>query len=260
MINAKRSTVILPWTSDGMLRLLEALFTSWYCGVKSLTDVTALPYRHGYAVMPTRILHLPLYYTLRRKGGGSEFNARYDHSLRDIDHLSKWCTQQMLTIKQKSDDLRQQIDKRISSQDKKHRKYKAERDDIAAAKTKVQKELVEAKSQLELQETKLKDLKYQLSQQEFDLHLRSDIITSHERQVERTHNGIASFFQSDIKPLIWRFLKTVPPRKISSAMASLGATTHGRHSTPSSENFSHTSTPKQLKKKNSTRIGNPLVV
>ncbi|GJV69015.1 hypothetical protein Tco_1484524 [Tanacetum coccineum] len=230
----------------------------------------------------------------------------------------------MLTINGKSDDLRQQskfivhaneevarltsqlgvleskyhaVDKRISSQDKKHRKYKAERDDIAATKEKVEKELIEAKSQLELQETKLNDLKYQLSQQEFDLHLHSDIITSHERQVERTNSGIASFFQSDIKPLfsedcIWlarirnsrRYLKRLmvsfPMLKrnltmswllsllayspsltrTSSAMASLGATTHGRHSTPSFENFSHTRTPEQLKKKNSTRIGNPLAV
>ncbi|GJS49607.1 hypothetical protein Tco_0599728 [Tanacetum coccineum] len=105
-------------------------------------------------------------------------------------------------------------------------------------------------------------------------------------QVEQTQSSIASFFQSDFQPLVQRFLKSgefnqafagilsltisvggsqsslqdiaqlepdnvVPPRKISSATASLRANIHSRHSTPSSGTFGHTSTLEHLKKKKS---------
>ncbi|GJS49609.1 hypothetical protein Tco_0599730 [Tanacetum coccineum] len=137
-------------------------------------------------------------------------------------------------------------------------KCKVERDAIATEKAKVKEELVKTMSQLELCE----------------------------RQAEQTQSSIASFFQSDFQPLVQRFLKSgefnqafagilsltisvggsqsslqdiaqlepdnvVPPRKISSATASLRANIHSRHSTPSSGTFGHTSTLEHLKKKKS---------
>nr|GEY55877.1 hypothetical protein [Tanacetum cinerariifolium] len=70
--------------------------------------------------------------------------------------------------------------KKISSWDKKHQKYKAERDATAVEKAKVEKEFVKTKSQLKL----------------------------HERQAEQTQSNIASFFQSYFTPLVRKFFKS----------------------------------------------------
>ncbi|GJS16048.1 hypothetical protein Tco_0410520 [Tanacetum coccineum] len=51
--------------------------------------------------------------------------------------------------------------------------------------------------------------------------------------------------------------KVVPSRKKSSAIISLRANTHGRHSTSSSRTFGHTSTLEHLKKKKSVETGAP---
>ncbi|GKF05960.1 hypothetical protein Tco_0036628 [Tanacetum coccineum] len=128
----------------------------------------------------------------------------------------------------------QTANKKLSSWDKKHRKYKAKRDAIAIEKAKVEEELVKTKSQLGLRE----------------------------RQAEQIQSSVASLFQSDFTPLVWRFLKSdiarlepdkvVPSRKTSSATTSLRDNTHGRHCTPSSGTFSHT-TPEHLKKKKFVR-------
>ncbi|GJS18027.1 reverse transcriptase domain-containing protein [Tanacetum coccineum] len=91
------------------------------------------------------------------------------------------------------------------------RKFKADRttkEVIAAKKEKVDEELVKAKSQLELQETELKELKYQLSQLESDTHLHNDIISSHEKQAKEVRSGVTSFFQSNFESIICRFLKS----------------------------------------------------
>ncbi|GJW85163.1 hypothetical protein Tco_0158308 [Tanacetum coccineum] len=53
------------------------------------------------------------------------------------------------------------------------------------------------------------------------------------------------------------FDKVVPSRKKSSAIISLRANTHGRHSTSSSRTFGHTSTLEHLKKKKSVETGAP---
>nr|GEV14217.1 hypothetical protein [Tanacetum cinerariifolium] len=85
----------------------------------------------------------------------------------------------------------------LIGRDKKHRKFKAERaakEVIAAEKAKVNEELVKGKSQLELQETELKELKYQLSRIESDTHLHNDIITSHEKQAKEVRSDVTSFF------------------------------------------------------------------
>nr|GEV64882.1 hypothetical protein [Tanacetum cinerariifolium] len=106
----------------------------------------------------------------------SMLNARYDHSLRNLDRLTKRCSQQTHIIKKKNADIKQQsesIDRtneevsrltaqlgvlksrcqtakqKLSSWDKKHMKYRNERDTLAMEKLKIKEELVGTKSQLE---------------------------------------------------------------------------------------------------------------
>ncbi|GKA93454.1 hypothetical protein Tco_0815440 [Tanacetum coccineum] len=173
-------------------------------------------------------------------------------------------------------------EQKLSSWDKKHRKYRNERDALAIEKEKTEEELVGTKSRLK----------------------------HHESQAEEIQDNIASFFQSDFTPLVRKFLKSgefnqaftgvlntaisvgverrlrmdrtdeefrglsqkvvgfIPDAKsslqditrlepdrvtyshqTSSDAASLRANTHIRHSTSSSGTFGHTSTPEHLKKK-----------
>ncbi|GJS62233.1 hypothetical protein Tco_0657017 [Tanacetum coccineum] len=207
-------------------------------------------------------------------------NSRYDHALKNVERLTKRCTQQTHIIKKQSVDLKQQkesticaneevsrlkaelralkskceaTEPKLNSWDKKHMKYRNERDALALKKEKTEEELVETKSQLE----------------------------HRERQAEEIQGNIASFFQSDFTPLVRRFLKSsefnrafavvgfIPDAKEkfdrviaafpgttfpfldkpSSATASLRTNTHVRHSTSSSGAFGHTSTLEHLKKK-----------
>nr|GEY37830.1 hypothetical protein [Tanacetum cinerariifolium] len=145
----------------------------------------------------------------------------------------------------------QTAEHKLSSWDKKHRKYRSERDALPIEKENIKEELVETKSQLE--------------------HC--------ERQAEEIQGCIASFFQSDFTPLVQRFVKSgdfnrafagvlntaissslqdiarlepgkvMPPYQTSYATSSLRANTHVRHSTSSSGTFGHTSTSGHLKKK-----------
>ncbi|GJZ39319.1 hypothetical protein Tco_0585882, partial [Tanacetum coccineum] len=197
-----------------------------------------------------------------------ELSARYDHVIRNVNRLSKRCAQQTLSFKQQSDDLRQQSGFTI--------RFKAERaakEVIATEKEKVDEELIKAKSQLESQETKLKELKYQISQLESDTHLHNDIIASLEKQDKESRSDVTSFFQSDFESLVRRFLKSgefncafrdvislamssaesslrviaqlepdpaVPFSKASSTTVSLGVRTRHRSSAPSTETFGHT--------------------
>nr|GEX75484.1 hypothetical protein [Tanacetum cinerariifolium] len=229
---------------------------------------------------------------------GSMLNAHYDHSLRNVEHLSKQCAQQTQIIKKQNTDLKQQNEstvraneevyrltahlrvlksrcqtdeQKLSGWDKKHRKYRHEKDALVIEKAKIEKELVETKLQLE----------------------------HHERQAEGIQGSIASFFQSDFTPHVRRFHKSgefiwvfagvlnttisvgvecglrmdrideefrelshslqdlarlepdrvTPSHQTSCATTSLRANTHARHSTSSSKTFVHTSTLEHLKKK-----------
>ncbi|GKD68156.1 hypothetical protein Tco_1322246 [Tanacetum coccineum] len=132
---------------------------------------------------------------------GSMLNARYDHSLRNVERLSKQYAGQTHTIKRQRADPKQQnesticvngevsrltaelavlksrcqtAEHKLSSWDKKHRKYRNERDNLAMEKAKIEEELVGTKLQLE----------------------------HRERQAEEIHGSIASFFQSDFTPLV----------------------------------------------------------
>ncbi|GJY82465.1 hypothetical protein Tco_0495841 [Tanacetum coccineum] len=138
---------------------------------------------------------------------GSMLNARYDHSLRNVERLSKQYVQQTQTIKKQRADLKQQgestvganeevsrlkaeigalkskceaTEQNLSSWDKKHRRYRNERDALALKKEKIKEELVGTKSQLE--------------------HC--------ERQNEEIQDIISSFFQSDFTLLVRKFLKS----------------------------------------------------
>ncbi|GJV84386.1 hypothetical protein Tco_1524284 [Tanacetum coccineum] len=138
---------------------------------------------------------------------GSMLNARYDHALKNVERLTKRCTQQTQIIKKQSADLKQQkestvraneevsrlkaelgalkskceaTEQKLNSWDKKHRKYRNERDALALKKEKIEEELVGTKSQLK----------------------------HRERQAEEIQGSISSFFQSDFTPLVRRFLKS----------------------------------------------------
>ncbi|GJX07453.1 hypothetical protein Tco_0195385 [Tanacetum coccineum] len=210
---------------------------------------------------------------------GSMLNARYDHALKNVERLTKRCAQQTQIIKKQGADLKQQkestvcaneevsrltaelgvlksrcqtVEHKLSSWDKKHRKYRNERDTLSTEKAKIEEELVGTKSQLE----------------------------HRERQAEEIQGSIASFFQSDFTPLVRRrlsqevvgfipdakekfdraiaafpdttslsWIRVTPSSQPSSATAPLRANTHVRHSTSSPGTFGHTSTPEHLKKK-----------
>ncbi|GKB74618.1 hypothetical protein Tco_0936030 [Tanacetum coccineum] len=74
----------------------------------------------------------------------------------------------------------QTAEQKLSSWDKKHRKYRNERDALTIEKAKIEEELVETKLQLE----------------------------HRGRQAGDIHGRIASFFQSDFTPLVQKFLKS----------------------------------------------------
>ncbi|GJS74697.1 retrovirus-related pol polyprotein from transposon TNT 1-94 [Tanacetum coccineum] len=138
---------------------------------------------------------------------GSMLNARYDHSLRNVERLSKQCAQQTQTIKKQRANLKQQsestvraneevsrlkaelgalkskckaTEQKLSSWDKKHRKYRNEKDALVIEKEKIKTELVGTKSQLE----------------------------HRERRSGEIQDSITSFFQSDFTPLVRKFLKS----------------------------------------------------
>ncbi|GJY92680.1 hypothetical protein Tco_0508462, partial [Tanacetum coccineum] len=92
------------------------------------------------------------------------------------------CAQQTQAIKRQSANLKQHNESIVhaNEEDKKHKKYRSERDALVIEKEKIEEELVETKSQLE----------------------------HRERQVEEIQGSIASFFQSDFTPLVRRFLKS----------------------------------------------------
>ncbi|GJZ50784.1 hypothetical protein Tco_0605299 [Tanacetum coccineum] len=133
------------------------------------------------------------------------------HLLKELSSikLSDWmsCAQQTQTIKKQSAKLKQQnestvraneevsrlkaqlgvlkskckaTEQKLSNWDKKHRKYRNERDALAIEKEKIEEELVGTKSQLEHRERKSGEIQ----------------------------DSIASFFQSDFTPLVRKFLKS----------------------------------------------------
>ncbi|GJX60107.1 hypothetical protein Tco_0291497 [Tanacetum coccineum] len=113
---------------------------------------------------------------------GRAFHARYDHSSREVERLAKRCAQQTQIIKKQNADLKQHkesavraseevsglkaelgalkskceaTEHKLSSWDKKHRKYRSERDTLAKEKAKIEEEL---KSRLEHRERQAEEI------------------------------------------------------------------------------------------------------
>ncbi|GJU18690.1 hypothetical protein Tco_1146656 [Tanacetum coccineum] len=234
---------------------------------------------------------------------GIMLNARYDHSLRSVERLSKKCAQQTQTIKKQSVDLRQQnestvraneevsrltahlgvlkskcktTEQKLSSWDKKHRKYRNERDALAIEKAKIEEGLV-----------KTKFLKTGEFNQAFTGVLNTKINVGVERGLRMDHTDeefkelsqrvfgfipgakekfdrVVASFPNNTFPFLDKVSqnsqsslqdiarlepdKVAPSHQTSYATTSLRANTHVRHSTSSFGTFVHTSTPHHLKK------------
>ncbi|GKD42967.1 hypothetical protein Tco_1267612 [Tanacetum coccineum] len=212
---------------------------------------------------------------------GIMLNARYDHSLRNVERLLKQCAQQTQTIKKKCVDLKQQskstiraneevsrlmaelgalkskckaTEQKLSIWDKKHRKYGNERDALAIEKEKIEEELSDFTLLVQ------KFLKSGEFNQVFAGVLNTSISVGVERGLYMDHTDekfrglshkVAGFI-SDAKEKFDRVIAAFPDTtfpfldKTSSAATSLRANTHIRHSTSSFGTFGHTSTPELL--------------
>nr|GEX94192.1 hypothetical protein [Tanacetum cinerariifolium] len=174
----------------------------------------------------------------------------------------------------------QTAEQKISSWDKKHRKYRNERDTLAMEKVKIKEELVGTKSQLEHPERQAEEIRVALppsfSQISLPLFKGSLRVVSLTRELSQRVVGfipdskvkfdrvIAAFpdttfpfldkvsqsSQSSLQDIA-RFKpdRVMPSHQISSATTSLRANTYFRHSTSSFGTFGHTSTTEHLKKK-----------
>ncbi|GJQ90014.1 hypothetical protein Tco_0001153 [Tanacetum coccineum] len=204
---------------------------------------------------------------------GSMLNARYDHFLRNVERLSKQCAQQTQTIKrQQSVDLKQQNEStvhaneevsrlttklgvlksrcqtakhKLSSWDKKHRKYRNKRDTLAMEKEKIEEELVGTKSQLEHRERQAEEIQGSIASffhVGVERGLRMDCTDEEFRELSQRVVG----FISDAKEVSQNSqsslqdIARLEPNRVtsshqtSSAIVSLRANTHVRHSTSSS--------------------------
>ncbi|GJT50706.1 hypothetical protein Tco_0976863 [Tanacetum coccineum] len=171
---------------------------------------------------------------------GSMLNAYYDHSLRNVERLSKQCAQQTQTIKKQSAELKQQNESTVRANEEVSRKYRNERDALAIEKEKIEEELVGTKSQLEHLAGFIPDAK-----EKFDR-----VVVAFPDTTFPFLDKVSQHSQSSLQDIA----RLEPDRvtsshQTSSATASLRANTHIRHSTSSSGTFGHTSTPEHLKKK-----------
>ncbi|GKE79335.1 hypothetical protein Tco_1545455, partial [Tanacetum coccineum] len=200
---------------------------------------------------------------------GSMLNARYDHFLRNVERLSKQCAQQMHTIKrQQSVDLKQQnkstvhaneevsrLTAELSSWDKKHRKYRNKRDTLAMEKVKIDEELVGTKSQLEHRKRQAEEIQVLESSvgcvwiapmRSSGSYLRGLLVSF---LMPRRFDRVVAAFPDTTFPFLGKVsqnsqsslqdIARLEPNRVtsshqtSSAIASLRAITHVRHSTSS---------------------------
>ncbi|GKC17103.1 hypothetical protein Tco_1013885, partial [Tanacetum coccineum] len=82
----------------------------------------------------------------------SMLNARYGHALKNVERLTKRCTQQTQIIKKQSADLKQQKESTVRANEEVSRKYRNERGALALKKEKIEEELLGTKSQLDHRE------------------------------------------------------------------------------------------------------------
>nr|GEW61443.1 hypothetical protein [Tanacetum cinerariifolium] len=239
---------------------------------------------------------------------GSMLNARYDYSSKKVKRLMKPCAQTQI-IKKQSVDLKQHKESTVrpneevsglkadlgalkskcevteynlSSWDKKHRKYRNDRDTLTIEKAKIKEEL------LDIAPLVRRFLKSSEFNQAFAGVLNTTIIIGVERglHMDRTDeefkelsqkvagfifdakdkfDGVITAFPDTTFHFLYKESqhsqsslqdiarlepgRVTPSSQPSSATASLRTNTHARHSTSSSRTFGHTSTPGHLKKK-----------
>nr|GEU65013.1 hypothetical protein [Tanacetum cinerariifolium] len=201
---------------------------------------------------------------------GSVLNARYDHSLWNIERLMKRCAQQTQTIKKQIVHLKQQnestvhanevvsrltaelgiktAEHKLSSWDKKHKKYRNERDALAMEKAQTEEELLLKSSEFNRAFTGVLDTTISVG---VERGLRMDHTDEEFRGLSQKVVGFIPDAKEKFDRVVATFLDTTFPflDKTSSATVSLRASTHIRHYTSSSRTFGHTSTPEHLKKK-----------
>ncbi|GJY32390.1 hypothetical protein Tco_0415885 [Tanacetum coccineum] len=242
---------------------------------------------------------------------GSVFNARYDHALKNVERLTKRCAQQTQIIKKQSADLKQHkesvvhasgevsglkaelgalkskceaAEHKLSSWDKKHRKYRNERDTLChRSKCQDEEGACRYESQLEHGERQFDDNQSSEFNRAFASVLNTAISVGVERglRMDRTDEEFRGLSQRvagfipDAKEKFDRVVTAFPdttfpfldkvslhsqsslqgiallePDRVtpsshpSSATVSLRTNTHARHSTSSSGTFGHTSTPR----------------
>ncbi|GJR50211.1 hypothetical protein Tco_1400732 [Tanacetum coccineum] len=234
---------------------------------------------------------------------GRAFHARYDHSLREVERLAKRYAQQTQIIKKQNANLKQHkesvvhaneevsglkaklgalkskyeaTEHKLSSWDKKHRKYRSERDTLAKEKAKIKEKL---KSRLEHRERQAGEIQGNITSL-FHVGVEHGLRMGRTYEEFRGLSQRVAGFIPDAKEKFDRVIaafpdatfpfldkvsqhsqsslqdiarvepdKVTPSSQPSSATASLRTSTHARHSTSSSGTFGHTSTLEHLKKK-----------
>ncbi|GJT42044.1 hypothetical protein Tco_0941909 [Tanacetum coccineum] len=236
----------------------------------------------------------------------------YDHSLREVERLTKRCAQQTHIIKKQNADLKQHkestvraseevsglkaelgalkskceaTEHKLSSWDKKHRKYRSERDTLAKEKAKIEEEL---KSQLEHRERQAEEIQgiitsffqsnftplvrsvgvergLRMGRTDEEFRGLSQRVAGFIPDAKEKFDKVIAAFPDTIFPFLDKVsqhsqsslqdIARLEPDRVTpfsqppSATASLRTNTHARHSISSSETFGHTSTPEHLKKK-----------
>ncbi|GKA93976.1 hypothetical protein Tco_0815962 [Tanacetum coccineum] len=187
-------------------------------------------------------------------------NARYDHSLRKAERLSKQCAQQTQTIKKQRADLKQQSESTVCANEEVSR-LKAE---LGALKSKCEETEQKLSSKLRRSRIALPPSFSLISLHLFESSLRVKVAYFIPDAKEKFDRVIAAFPDTTF-PFLDKVSKhsqsslqdiaRLEPDRVtsshhpSSATASLRTNTHMRHSTSSSGTFGHTSTPEHLKKK-----------
>nr|GEW20486.1 hypothetical protein [Tanacetum cinerariifolium] len=177
-----------------------------------------------------RLRELSSTQTIKRQSFG--LKQQNESTIRANEEVSR-LTDQLGVLKSRC----QTVEQKLSSWDKKHKKYRNERDTLAMEKAKIKEELVRTKSQLEhLLESSMGCVWIVLMKSSGSYLRVVGFIPDAKKKFDR----VVATFPDITFPLL---------DKTSSAMVSLRSNTHVRHSTSSSGTFGHTSTLEHLKKK-----------
>nr|GEU63896.1 hypothetical protein [Tanacetum cinerariifolium] len=190
---------------------------------------------------------------------GSMLNDRYDHSLRDVERLSKQCTQQTQTIKKQSVELRQQNKFVIRANDESNfaplvQKF-LKSGEFNRAFTGVLNTTISVGVECGLRMDQIDEEFRGLSQKVVGFILNAKekfdrVIATFPDTTFPFLEKVSQHFQSSLQDIARLELDIVTSsHQTSSATASLRANTHIQYSTSSSGTFGHTSTLEHLKKR-----------